>query len=528
VASISRRFLTVALPTLGLLAAPAVAGAATNVDVRMISGLKVVVAENDDAASVIDATVSVETGDPSTTSDDVPFVAVQSSTGATPGTGCIATPNPNIVGCEGKFDAILVAGNGGNDKITLDLFVNGVAPETVPPPHGEAYGDAGEDEIQAPPDGRVGIAQPTTYLEGNGGNDRLISGNGEDEVLGGDGNDTIESNRGADTIRGEAGDDSLSAGKEEPEPNVADVVDGGPGNDRIADLVPDYGRGFDDDVSITLDNQANDGEPGEGDNVIAVEKFNIVANFATVVGTDAAEDVFVESNGSSVKGLGGNDRLVTYDGNDSIEGGAGDDFLQAGFGNDTLDGGPGTDQFLGDRTESNVFAVGNDTINAIDGNSEQIDCGIGGGDIANADVSDVVSSSCEQVNRGTVCCVPPDGNKFGPKTLVTLRLASARIPAGGPLRVRIANANPFTVTGSVGGQTASPVTVSAKRIVKLRAKRFSVSAGARKVVKLKLPAAMKRTLRRTGKLTLKMAVKVKDPAGTRRTVRKKITARLKR
>jgi hypothetical protein len=317
----------------------------------------------------------------------------------------------------------------------------------------------------------------------------------------------------------------VSGGKEEPAPNAADVVDGGPGFDTIPNLVNDYDRLFDDDVSITLDNQANDGEPGEGDNVIGVEKFNIVANFATVVGTDAAEDVFVEANGSSVKGLGGNDRLITWDGNDGIEGGAGDDFLQGGFGNDTLDGGPGTDQFLGDRTESNVFAVGNDVINAIDGNSEQIDCGIGGGDIANADTADVVSSTCEQVNRGTVCCAV---QKFGAKTLVTLRLASARIPARGPLPVRIANGNTFTVTGSVGGQTAAPVTVSARRIVKLKAKRFSVAAKGRKTVKLKLPAAMKRTLRRTGKLTLKMTVKVKDPAGTTRTVKKKITARLKR
>ena len=42
----------------------------------MASGLKVVVADNDDAASVIDATVAVDTGDPSTTSDDVPFVGL--------------------------------------------------------------------------------------------------------------------------------------------------------------------------------------------------------------------------------------------------------------------------------------------------------------------------------------------------------------------------------------------------------------------------------------------------------------------
>jgi hypothetical protein len=519
VAALARRTL-IAVPALALLAAPAVAGAATNVNVQTISGLQVVVVVNDDAASVIDAKVEVDTGDPGNPSDDTPFVAVQSNTGATAGSGCISTPNPNIVGCEGAFDAILVGGNGGNDKITFDLFA-----DNVPPPHGEAYGDAGDDDIQAPPDGRVGITHPTTYFEGNAGNDKLISGNGADELLGGDGNDTLESHQGPDTVRGEGGDDSVSAGKEEPAANAADVVDGGTGFDTIPNLVNDYDRLFDDDVSVTLDGQANDGEPGEGDNVTAIEKVNIVANHATFVGTDAAEDVFVEANTSTIRGLGGNDRLVAYDGHDSIEGGDGDDFMQGGFGNDVLDGGAGVDQFLGDRTESNVFAVGNDTMRARDGNAEQIDCGIGGGDSVVADASDVVSTNCESVDRPP----GPNGNDaFGAKTLVTVRLASARIPARGPLPVRIHNANPFVVTGLVAGQTTAPVTVSVKRRVKLKAKRFTVGANARKTVRMKLPAAMKRTLRRTGKLSLRLTVKVKDPAGNTRTVRKKVTARLKR
>ena len=64
-----------------------------------------------------------------------------------------------------------------------------------------------------------------------------------------------------------------------------------------------------------------------------------------------------------------------------------------------LDGGAGVDQFSGDRTESNVFAVGNDEIRARDGNAEQIGCGIGGGDRAIVDANDVVSSDCEAVER---------------------------------------------------------------------------------------------------------------------------------
>ena len=509
-AAITPRILIAAVSALAFLVAPALASAATGVSVQQIQTLKVVVVDDDDGASDIDTTLGV---DPT----DGPFVAVQSDTGATPGTGC-QTVTANIAACLGQFDAIVVLGDGGNDKITMDLIADG-----LPPLHGEASGGDGNDELDAPPDGRVGIAQPETFLEGNAGNDKLVSGNGPDELLGGDGNDTLESHEGPDTVRGEGGDDSVSAGKEEPAANAADVVDGGPGFDTIPNLVNDYNRLFDDDVSITLDGQANDGEPGEGDNVTAVEKLNMVANHATFIGTDAAEDVFIESNSSTVRGLGGNDHLVTYDGNDDIEGGGGDDFLQGGFGNDVLDGGAGVDQFLGDRTESNVFAVGNDTVRARDGNAEQIDCGIGGGDSVVADSNDVVSTTCESVDRG-----PFGDQRFGAKTLVTLRLASARIPARGPLPVRIANGNPFVVTGSVSAQTAAPVTVSVKRRVKLKSKRFSVGANARKTVRMKLPAALRRTLRRTGKLSLRLTVKVKDPAGTTRTVRKKVTAKLKR
>jgi hypothetical protein len=47
-------------------------------------------------------------------------------------------------------------------------------------------------------------------------------------------------------------------------------------------------------------------------------------------------------------------------------------------------------------------------------------------------------------------------------------------------------------------------------------------------VKLKLPAALRRSLKRTGRLSLRLTVRVKDPAGTTRTARKVIKPKLKR
>jgi RTX calcium-binding nonapeptide repeat (4 copies) len=504
---VDRRALIAGLPLLVLLTAPTVANAATQVGVQEVQGLDVVVAVDDDSAAQIETARGIDQGDA--------FVAVQSAGGATALTGCQQI-DANTAACvhpTDDFDALVVYGEGGNDMITLGLIADNLSPL-----HGEAYGGTGDDTLRAPPDFRD-VPQPETYIEGEGGNDTIVSGEGPSELHGGDGNDTMQAFGGPDDVYGEGGDDSVSAGKEEPEANAADLVDGGAGFDTIPDVDADYNRGFDDDVSVTVDGQANDGEAGEGDNVIGVEKLRVVANNATVVGSDGPDDVFVEANTSTIKGLGGNDRLVAYDGNDAIEGGDGDDYLEGGFGNDALDGGGGVDQFQGDRLETDVIAIGNDQVRARDGNAEQVSCGIGA-DTAQVDAGDVVDATCESVDRGTLA--------FGSNTRVTLQLAAGRIPAAGPLKVRVQNANGFTVTGEASGQTTKKIDVSRKRRVKLKAKGFSVGANAKKTVKLTLPAALRRLLKRTGKLSLRLTVRVKDPAGNTRTVTKKVTPKLKR
>lgn len=507
-----RKMLVVALPVvLALLVAPALASAATQVSVQQVQGLDVVVAVDDDSAAQIQTTRGIDAG------TQQPFVAVQSAGGATAGNGC-QPATATIVGCEGDFDAIVVFGNGGSDTVTMTLITDG-----LPPLHGEAIGGAGNDTLRAPPDFRD-VPQPETYIEGEGGDDTIVSGNGADELHGGDGNDTMQSFEGPDVVRGEGGDDSVSAGKEEPDANAADVVDGGPGFDTIPDVDADYNRGLDDDVSVTVDGQANDGEPSEGDNVIAVEKLRVVADQATIVGSDASDDFFVEANSSTIRGLGGNDRLVAYDGSDTIEGGDGDDYLEGGFGNDVLDGGAGVDQFMGDRIESDVIAIGNDQIRARDGASEQVNCGIGA-DTAQVDTSDVVDSSCESVDRP----VGPGSGSFGADTLVALVLAAKRIPAQGPVAIRISNRNNFPITGELAGQTATRVSASARRtLIKLKTKPFRVGANARKTVKLKLPKPLRQALRHKRRLALRLTAKVKDPAGNSRTVTKKLTLKLKK
>jgi hypothetical protein len=476
---------------LALLVAPALAGAATQVSVQQVQGLDVVVAVDDDGAGQIQTTLGID--EPS----QQPFVAVQSAGGATPGSGC-QTASATVVGCFGSYDAIVVYGNGGNDAITLTLIGNG-----VPPLHGEAYGGAGDDTLKAPPDFRD-VPQPETYMDGEGGNDTIVTGNGADELHGGDGNDTLQAFEGPDVVRGEGGDDSVSAGKEEPDANAADVIDGGPGFDRIPDVDADYNRGFDDDVTVTVDGQPDDGEAAEGDNVIAVEALRIVADHATFGGSDAADDVFVEANTSTIRGNGGNDRLIAYDGHDTVEGGAGDDYLEGGFGNDVLDGGPGVDQFLGDRLETDVIAIGNDQIRARDGVAEQINCSIGA-DTAQVDTADVVDPSCESVDRPR----GPDPELRAGKPQVVGKRSIRSIAKRG-LAIRLACPAACTVTAElrVRKATARKLRLGRSRVLARATRTLAAAGDARLTLKVKRSARKRFKRLRSVQVTLRTSTRI--------------------
>jgi hypothetical protein len=386
-----QRLLGIAVVTLAVLAAPGAAQGATLVGIVVDQGQTFVVADDEDSAGVIDLRLAANGA--------TPVVAVENLAGATAATGCDQIDAAHVA-CQGTIDGVVVYGDDGDDRISLRLIADGVAPMSA-----LVFGGPGNDTLEARPDNRD-VPQPEVGIAGEGGNDKIVTGNGVDEVEGGDGNDDIETFKGADVVRGGAGDDTISVGGGD----AADVADGGAGFDQIKADLGDFNR-FGREVTITVNGVADDGEAGEGDNVIAIEKLTVRAARATVTGSDAADDIFVEADAATVRGLGGDDKLTTYDGNDTIEGGEGNDVLEGGFGNDLLDGGPGVDQFSGDRTESNVFAVGNDEIRARDGNAEQINCGIGGGDRAIVDFNDVVASDCESVDRSA----PPQPPGPGPE-----------------------------------------------------------------------------------------------------------------
>ena len=182
----------------------------------------------------------------------------------------------------------------------------------------------------------------------------MFGGGGDDTVNGDAGDDFVNGGTGADAVNGGDGDDFLNAFNFSSGPDNGDVFSGGGGLDSIF-IAP---GGFSSDptpVSVTLDDQANDGVAGEGDNVRA--------------------DVEVAS---------------TFQGNDTLVGNDGTNQLSGGEGNDAIDGGRGNDVLQGQD--------GDDTITSRDGFADVVTCG-DGNDTANADTLDTVSSDCETVNR---------------------------------------------------------------------------------------------------------------------------------
>ncbi len=228
-------------------------------------------------------------------------------------------------GNEQLFGLVIRAG-GGNDRVEI------LTPITLAL---EVYGDAGNDTLIGGPGGEK--------LAGGLGNDSLIGGAGNDMLVGGSDDDDLSGGDGRDTLQGD-GDDDRNGNQFGL--RGADRLSG----DAQIDVVTyeDFANGSD-GVTVTLDNIANDGPAGEGDNVI--QDVNII------VGSFGNDLLIGNDTNQTLNGGGGDDTLMGMGGDDSLEG----DLLNDGFGgNDVLDGGDGNDTLNGgeDETDADVFIGG--------------------------------------------------------------------------------------------------------------------------------------------------------------------------
>ena len=251
-------------------------------------------------------------------------------------------------------------------------------------------------------------------------------------------------------------------------------------------------------MTITLGGGADDGRPGEGDNLINVECVSLNIG-GTFVGTDGPDEFKLSQVGSAstLTGLGGDDRLRGGDGPDRLEGGAGNDSLDGGFGDDVIVGGPGRDTISADLAGGDCgplwckLPYGNDTIDARDGEIDSVTCGAGQ-DTVTADAADVVAPDCETVSRGSAPSGggAPTGGKSAAKLALVGRPRLAAV-----LRRASPSASTNAPVGRLTLSARSGKTVVARGSTKVR-------AGGRATVRLRFTAKARAKLRRARRTTL--------------------------
>ena len=236
-------------------------------------------------------------------------------------------------------------------------------------------------------------------IQGGNGHDRITGSGLSDDLFGGSGNDTIYGGLLDDTITGGTGDDALYGGPGLDRFVANSALDG---SDLIrgggdVDLVTYQNRTV--GVTVTLgDGLANDGAPGENDDIVGVEDAVGGSGPDVLVGSGAAnslnglfgdDEIYGDRGDDTLNGEGGRDIIHGDDGDDlifagveadTIDGGAGHDDIFGQAGSDFIVGGPGRDRIYGDQ--------GNDIIFNADGLPDRVECGVGDADDAEPDPLD--------------------------------------------------------------------------------------------------------------------------------------------
>jgi hypothetical protein len=310
---------------------------------------------------------------------------------------------------------------------------------------------------------------PSTVDAGHGNDNPLFGKGGDDVIRGGIGSDVLYGQEGDDTLDGGPGDDYLEGipcwCEDEAITHGADTYIGGGGNDSVT-----Y-EGRSENLALSPDGAANDGAPGEGDN-IGPDVLSITGGHgADILTGNAARNALAGGEGDDVlAGAGGDDNLGGGPGNDRLAGDAGQDTLGGDDGDDVLDGGEGVDRYWGDQIGACITyscASGQDVIDARDGAQEHVSCGPGT-DTLKADANEIVENSVYLSDQ----CESVDGLAAAAGAAApaaTFKVVSARADRRRRVTVRVTVPGPGKVTVRGGGLRASR-TASAPGRVKLRLK----------------------------------------------------------
>jgi hypothetical protein len=283
---------------------------------------------------------------------------------------------------------------------------------------------------------------PSTIDAGAGNDVPIDASGGDDVVRGGIGSDLLYGSDGDDVVDGGPGDDYLEGvpggAVDEPITHGRDVYAGGGGDDSLT-----Y-EGRSEDLVLTPDGVADDGAPGEGDNVGADITTVWGGHGADTMLGNAARNIFEGGEGDDeLAGREGDDRLAGGPGADRVLGDAGQDVLGGDDGGDLLVGGPGVDAFWGDEVLGcipSLCASGQDDIRARDGERERINCGPGT-DSVEADAVDEVVDSPQSSDRcetaGIAAVAPGQSAPGGGPAATAVKVASARVDRRNRIVVRL-------------------------------------------------------------------------------------------
>lgn len=239
--------------------------------------------------------------------------------------------------------------------------------------------------------GQFGPGGAQLFIQGTDGFGGNIDGTGWEVVYGGLGSDDLTADCACRLIPG-AGSDTVTfggagtyvAGALEDDIDTVRVQDG------VTGVTADYSARTT-PVSLTVDGEANDGAPGEEDDLgFGITALTGGTGNDTLAGTSAADTLTGGDGSDTLLGRGSADLLVGGAGGDTLRGGSGSDTLLGQDGADKLYGGDGDDVLRGDIANG---VGGNDTLDG--GNGDDDLFGYGGNDTftsaASADGSDLVS-----------------------------------------------------------------------------------------------------------------------------------------
>jgi len=325
----------------------------------------------------------------------------------------------------GQAGGDFLYGDAGNDTLRGesggDLADGGTGDDVIYGGAGidDLRGGADDDRIYGGEDGDTLAGGPGADLlfgeagddviTGDAGDDQLDGGDGVDNLSGGGGEDFLFAGTGVGNILSGGDDDDLIVGSDEgalTDPDFddtvyfGDVIDGGPGNDRILALGgADDITGGDDDDWIDSGIGADRVYGGAGDDWLYAG-----IGLGDEMYGEAGDDVITGAHegDDTIDGGPDNDELYGQGGGDIIDGGEGHDYLDGGIGIDTLTGGNGNDEILGGGGAGDTLSggAGNDILRGSDDGGDIINGGAGedvafgnaGNDtIAGGDDNDVIS-----------------------------------------------------------------------------------------------------------------------------------------